>query len=406
MDTDGNTTAKERWVLNLSERVLTNTETTILQKGLNFAVTPKEIPVIEIITATKQACYLMPNKNKADRLRGNVANILKPVKPLMRLTSLQRNVDPYLISEKIIRSSSYRRARGECLPKIHKNEVPLRPIVSSIGSITYEAATYLAVVIGPLTGKSEHHIKNSTDFVQKIKDLEVLPSQKLVSFDVSALFTSIPTDEAVRNKGTAIGSPISPIVAKLYMEHFERFVLSTTPNPPDIWYRYVDDTFTKKHAANIDSFTQHINSINPHIKFTSEQEENGKLPFLDTFVHVNEDGSTKTTVYRQPTHTDQYLKFTSNHHLHHKRPSPTSQENSTSETIRPISAGLLYVSGLSEHLSRVFKAQEIRTYYKAYAGVLVHPNDRTPTAKKTGIVYDNTCSDCRKHYMDETARTL
>ena len=53
-------------------------------------------------------------------------------------------------------------------------------------------------MIGPLVGKTEHHITNSTDFVQKIKDLEVPPFQKLVSFDVSALFTSIPTDEAVR----------------------------------------------------------------------------------------------------------------------------------------------------------------------------------------------------------------
>lgn len=88
------------------------------------------------------------------------------------------------------------------LPKIHKKEVPLRPIVSSIGSITYEVAKYLKEVIGPLVGKTEHHVKNSTDFVQKIKGLEVHPSQKLVSFDVSAPFTSIPQRKRLGSSGS------------------------------------------------------------------------------------------------------------------------------------------------------------------------------------------------------------
>ena len=68
-----------------------------------------------------------------------------------------------------------------------------------------------------------------------------------------------------------------------------------------------------------------------------------------------------------------------------------------------------YVSGLSEHLSRVFRAQDIRTYHKPYntlRSTLVHPKDRTPTEKKTGVVYDITCSDCGEHYIGETARTL
>jgi len=91
------------------------------------------------------------------------------------------------------------------------------------------------------------------------------------------------------------------------------------------------------------------------------------------------------------------------------RPSPTSQENSTSETIRPISVGLPYVSGLSQHLSRVFRAQDIHTYHKPYnmlRSILVHPKDRTPTEKKTGVVNDITCNDCGEHYVGETARTL
>lgn len=57
-------------------------------------------------------------------------------------------------------------------------------------------------VIGPLVGKTEHHVKNSIDFVQKIKGLEVHPSQKLVSFDVSAPFTSIPQRKRLGSSGS------------------------------------------------------------------------------------------------------------------------------------------------------------------------------------------------------------
>ena len=83
-------------------------------------------------------------------------------------------------------------------PKIHKASMPLRPIVASIGSITYQAAKVLAQILGPLVGKSKHHIRNSGDFAEKIKDLEVPPGRKLISYDVSALFTSIPVPDAIK----------------------------------------------------------------------------------------------------------------------------------------------------------------------------------------------------------------
>ena len=113
-----------------------------------------------------------------------------------------------------------------------------------------------------------------------------------------------------------IGSPVSPIVANLYMEYLEQKALSTAPHPPRFWCRYVDDTFVIHKEANKQGFLQHINSVDPAIRFTVEDnKEDGSIPFLDTIVKPEVDGSLSIAVYRKPTHTDQYLQWDSNHHL-------------------------------------------------------------------------------------------
>ena len=119
-------------------------------------------------------------------------------------------------------------------------------------------------------------------------------------------------------EGAAMGSPVSPIVANLYMEYLEQKALSTAPHPhpPRFWHRYVDDTFVIHKEANKQGFLQHINSVYPAIRFTVEDnKEDGSIPFLDTIVKPEVDGSLSITVYRKPTHTDQYLQWGSQHHL-------------------------------------------------------------------------------------------
>ena len=78
----------------------------------------------------------------------------------------------------------------------------------------------------------------------------------------------------------------------------------------------MNDTFVIHKEANKQGFLQHINSVDPAIRFTVEDnKEDGSIPFLDTIVKPEVDGSLSITVYRKPTHTDQYLQWDSHHHL-------------------------------------------------------------------------------------------
>ena len=73
------------------------------------------------------------------------------------------------------------------LPKIHKPDTPLRPIVSSCGSVTYGVAKELTKILKPLVGKSPHHITSTQDFVEQAKQIKLEPGECLSSYDVSAL---------------------------------------------------------------------------------------------------------------------------------------------------------------------------------------------------------------------------
>ena len=79
---------------------------------------------------------------------------------------------------------------------------------------------------------------------------------------------------------------------------------------------HVDDIFVIQKAVYSHHFLQHINYIDPHIQFIVETSNtNGSIPFLDTLVSPEPDNSVLTTVYRKPTHTDQYLHWDYRHNL-------------------------------------------------------------------------------------------
>lgn len=85
---------QERWVHNKSSKTFDEVTTSLLRRGLNFAVTPKHFPTEDIITSTELACKNL-NAMTAANLRSEVARVvkkrknLKPNVPLEEIKALQ-----------------------------------------------------------------------------------------------------------------------------------------------------------------------------------------------------------------------------------------------------------------------------------------------------------------------------
>ena len=82
-------------------------------------------------------------------------------------------------------------------PKIHKPQVPLRPIVDYTGSIGYSTSRALADILGPLVGNTIHHVKNSKDLAQEMSEVLIEEDAIFNSHDVVSLFTNVPIQQAI-----------------------------------------------------------------------------------------------------------------------------------------------------------------------------------------------------------------
>ena len=388
------------------------------------------------------------------------------------------------------------------LPKVHKNACPLRPIVACRGSISYDVAKFTADIISPLVGQSGHHLQNSKDLVDKLKNFQLESGEVLVSYDVTALFTCTPVQESLtiikdrlnndntlsdrtdlsveqimslleycltttyfqydgqfyqQLEGAAMGSPVSPITANLFMEDFETKALASYPNPPRFWGRYVDDTLAIIKADQIDRFTAHINAHHPAIKFTIEKEVDNKIPVLDVLISRDDTGQLSFQVYRKPTHTEQYLSFSSHHPLQHKlgvirtlsdrATTIVSKEVDKQDELVRVrrslaicgykdwawetatrnkarnnqriprhniqrskgNVGIPYVEGITESLQRLFRSHGVNAYVQpqnTLRSLLVAPKDKADKLEKCGAVYQVSCKVCPSTYVGESARPL
>ena len=453
-------------------------------------------PNILVLKADKgNATVVMNSEEYVSKVRTLLAdtNVYKPVpyNPTARVTRhiramINEHQDVFTEDDynRLYRPKPVQPPKLYGLPKIHKSNIPLRPIVSQINSPTYNLAKHVAGVLQPLVGNTPSFVKDSVHFRDIVKSIRLEPGDIMVSFDVESLFTNVPLKdclEVIKGKlsdqelpkdyivfiercldgnyllfrdqyylqidGVAMGSPLAPVIANIWMEHFEDRALSTGPSTVKLWRRYVDDIFCVINGGQqeVEQYIEHLNSIHPKMRFTYELEKDRSLAFLDLKIMAKVDGTLAHTVYRKPTHTDRYLHASSHHHPRHllsvissltnrahnlcdpehlqtelshiqevlrrngykasRRLSRNRVRGGCQEVSRQ-AAFLPFVKGVTDKIGSVLRKYSIKTVYTPLHKVsqsLRSPKDYIPF--QTPGVYKIDCS-CGSSYIGQTKRTI
>ena len=114
-----------------------------------------------------------------------------------------------------------------------------------------------------------------------------------------------------------MGEPASFTTAEIYIQAHEQTARSTALHPPKVWKLFVDDVYSIFKQTHSENFFHHTNNLHQNIKFTMEEGSDGELVFFDTLLkQIN--GNISVLVHRMPTHTDQYLFYSSHHQTSYK----------------------------------------------------------------------------------------
>lgn len=218
------------------------------------------------------------------------------------------------------------------LPKIHKTNLPLRPISSSSNVPCYQMSKYIGDILKNIIS-DKYNVKNCYEFKQKLQDIILEEDDKLVSFDVISLFTNIPTYLAIKiimknwttiekftnipkkqflrmlefclkennyfqyeNKlfnqifGMPMGNPLSPTIADIILDDLldnaKQKLKEKNTNIRHI-SKYVDDIFAIIKERDKETILNTLNNYHTKIQFTIEMEQNNSLPYLDVKMHRN-----------------------------------------------------------------------------------------------------------------------
>ena len=290
-----------------------------------------ELPQFEKVTTTR--------KNAKKPVIKEHERILDELKELHKAGK----IDDAMLEK--LRPTGSHPARLYGTAKVHKADIPSRPILSMPGTAYHKIADltteWLSVV-------PECGINSSTKMIaDSLKDVQLEEGEEIVSFDVSSLYTNVPVQEAIEHcadllysgeyelppveketfikllslcvcdvlmlthdgfykqiDGLAMGSPPAPLLANGWLSKFDPIIKGDAK----LYCRYMDDIIRNIKTEEIDGILRQINALHPSLKFTIEREVEGCLPFLDVKI-IRLNGRLVSTWYNKPTDTGLVMNY-------------------------------------------------------------------------------------------------
>lgn len=247
-------------------------------------------------------------------------------------------------------------SRIYALPKIHKDGAPLRPIVSTVNSPSAVLSKYMDGLLKCLAN-DKYNVKTSHEIKTRLNGVSIARNDVLVSFDIVALFPSIPINlvmDILERKwdiickhtcmpkdlfldtmrfilidspffvfgdtmykqidGCAMGNNISPTIADIITNELFDVILPKLKFNIKFLAKYVDDIVAIIPSRKAEEMLMMLNSFQERIQFTMEVEQDDRLPYLDLLL-VREGNTIITDWYRKSTASNTTLNFLSNHPL-------------------------------------------------------------------------------------------
>ena len=388
--------------------------------------------------------------------------------------------------------------------KIHKDNEPIRPVINNVFAPSYKIAKFLNKwLTDTLQLSHTYTTHSSTNLAHQLDRFPIIESDRLISFDIKDIYVNIPLEETINitknllkdkninttttnqactllttilqqnylqfnnkfyqpSKGVGMGSPISGLIAEIFLQHGENNLIKNIldNNKIRFYNRYVDDILMiyDSTKTNTTYITQYMNNIHNALQFKATTEVDNTISFLDLSISRQQNKLT-FDIYRKPTTTGMTIHQASNHPTEHKMAAyryllnrmhrmPLSQElkhkelntiyliasrngyskhlvdklnknitakteNQTDNTAPPTSkdkkwAVFGYHSPIIRKITNLFKDTNLNIAFNTVNTtqklLRTHTQNHDPYSH-SGI-YSLACNTCHKQYIGQTGRTI